>query len=253
MDKNFINQEKYERYVDATVDLVMDCYSDVLTENIHKEVDELESMEIEFPQHLHDQCITRIEAEKKKSKQRQRKKQVLRIFRMAAVFAVALLSLASILFVTVDAIRIPIINYFLEKYDAYWSITTIAQYQPQPAEPAIDWTDPLGGLLPETYERVLQEGDSYDNVAVIYENADSKEIFFSAAPCLSTIGIDSEGIDYSKEFLICGHDAILVSEDTYITLVLVNNSLDVIFTLVTDGLTETEVISIAKGFIAKIG
>ena len=171
---------------------------------------------------------------------------------MAAVFAVALLSLASILFVTVDAIRIPIINYFLEKYDAYWSITTIAQDQPQPAEPAIDWTDPLGGLLSEEYKIVLQEGDSCRNAAAIYENADGEEIFFSANSLRSTIQIDSEDCDYSKELLICGYDAVLIAEDPYITLVWLHNSLDTTFTIVAEGLTESQVIGIAEQITSRI-
>ena len=252
MDKNCIYQEKYERYVDATVDLVMSCYNDSLAESIRNEVDKLESMEIEFPQHLHDQCIAIIKNEKKKGKRCQHRKQVLKILRMAAVFTLALLSLTSILFVTVEAFRIPIINFLLEKNDSNWAITTDTQKHQYPVVNTVDWTDPLHGLLAEEYELVLQEGDSCDNAAVIYENTDGEEIFFSAASAESTIRLDSEGIDYSKEFLICGHDAVLLAEDTYITLLWMHNSLDVTFTIVADGLTESQVINIAEQLTSKV-
>ena len=252
MDKKHINQEKFERYVDATVDLIMDRYSNILTENIHKEVDELENMQMDFPQHLHDQCMALIKKENKKRKQHQEGKQVLKVLRMAAVFALALLSLTSILFVTVEAVRIPIINFFIEQHEDYWKITTDTQEHWEPHTDAIDWTDPLCGLLPEEYRLVMQDGDSCHNAAAIYENSEAKEIFFSATATRSSIGIDSEDIDYSKELLICGYDAVLVAEDQYITLVWMHNALDAIFTIVADGLTESQVIHIAEQLTAKI-
>jgi len=246
MDKNRTYQEKYERYVDATVDLIMNRYNDILTENIRTEVDELENMQTEFPPHLHDQCMALIKNAHKKRKQQQRGKQVLKVLRMAAVFALVLLSLTSILFVTVEAIRLPIINFFIEKNENYWNITTDTQEHWETYTDTVDWTDPLQGLLDEEYKLVFQEGDSCHDAAVIYENSNAEQIFFSARPTESSIRIDSEDIDYSKELLICDYDAILVAEDHIITLVWMHNRLDAIYTIVADGITESQVIHIAE-------
>ena len=254
MDKNRTHQEKYERYVDATVDLIMNRYNDVLTENIRTEVDALENMQIEFPPHLHDQCMALMKKENKKRKQQQRGKQVLKVLRMAAVFALVLLSLTSILFVTVEAVRLPIINFFIEQNERYWNITTDAQgHWETYTDTIIDWTDPLQGLLDEEYKLVFQEGDSHNKAAAIYENSNAEQIFFSANPTESSLRIDSEDIDYSKELLICDYDAFLVAEDHIITLVWLHNELDAIYTIVADGITESQVIHIAEQLTSMIG
>ena len=246
MDKNRTYQEKYERYVDATVDLIMNRYNDVLTENIRNKVDELENMQIEFPPHLHDQCMALIKDAHKKRKQQQRGKQVLKVLHMAAVFTLVMLSLTSILFVTVEAVRIPIMNFFIQQNEKYWNITSDALGHGKTDANTIDWTDPLQGLLDKEYKLVFQEGNSCNNAAAIYENSNAEQIFFSANPTGGSIGIDSEDIDYSKELLICGYDAILVAEDQIITLVWMHNELDAIFTIVADGITESQVIHIAE-------
>ena len=111
MDKNRTYQEKYERYVDATVDLIMNRYNDILTENIRTEVDELENMQTEFPPHLHDQCMALIKNAHKKRNQQQRGKQVLKVLRMAAVFALAFAHVGKTLFAALALLGVEIVDF----------------------------------------------------------------------------------------------------------------------------------------------
>ena len=249
MDNIRSKQEKYEQYIDATVELFMDHYSDILTANIRKEMDELESQEIEFPEQLHKRCIDLIAKENKKRRNQKIGKQIIRGLRMVAVFALVVLSLASVLFVTVEAFRIQVINFFIERNDEYWEVTNDESSNQNHYENTVDWTNPLSGLLVEEYRLVLIDGDSSKNAAAIYENAAGEEIYFSStATACSTIQLDSEDIQYSRELDICGYDAVLLVEDEYVSLIWLHGELGSTMTLIAEGLSEEDVVSIAEEF-----
>lgn len=248
MDSIRSRQEKYEGYIDATVELFMDSYSDILTANIRKEMDELENQEIEIPAQLHERCIDLIAKENKKRRNQKTGKQIMRGLRMVAVFALVMLSLTSVLFVTVEAFRTPIINFFIERNDRYWVVTNDENGDLDTYGKNIDWADPLSGLLAEEYELVLIEKNSNKNAVAVYENADAEEIFFSLKPADSAIQLDSEDIQYSKELEICGYDAVLVVEDDCVTLIWIHSEFGSTITLIADGLTEAEVVDIAEQF-----
>lgn len=248
MDNIRSKQEKYEQYIDATVELFMDHYSDILTANIRKEMDELESQEIEFPEQLHKRCIDLIAKENKKRRNQKIGKQIIRGLRMVAVFALVLLSLTSVLFVTVEAFRIQVINFFIERNDKYWEVTN-DQYKSQDAfENTIVWTDPLSNMLADEYKLVFIDGSSRENLVAIYENANAEEILFTSKVADSSIQLDSEDIEYSKELDVCGYHAILVVEDKGVTLIWIHERLGLTITLVAEGLTEAEVVHIAEEF-----
>ena len=246
-----IKQEKYDRYIDSTVDLFMECYDDVLTEEIHKEVETLKKQEVDFPDSLDKRCRALIKRERIRSRRKQNTKVLLKGLRYVAIFAVALLSLSSLLFMTVEAFRVPIINFFIEKNEGYWIITGEEEAQ-NPSSGSIDLADPLAGMIPKEYELILLDGDSLDNLTAIYAKESSDEVFLTIGPSKDSIQIDAEDMEFSNECEIAGCEAVLVKEDGTLRLVWMQKDVECLFTLASNSLTDAEIVAIAEELTNRI-
>ena len=124
MDNRKIDQDVYERYVDATVALFMEYYSAERAEDMHNELSGNEKIEVELPAELDNRCRTLIKKEHARRKRKEHMKTAMKGLRFVACFAVIVLALASVLFVSVEAIRVPIINYYIKQNDIYWEFSS---------------------------------------------------------------------------------------------------------------------------------
>ena len=251
MNKLAIDNDVYERYIDATVALFMEYYSVVfLPESIHMELDD-EHNEFTFPTELDNRCRLLIRRECTRYRLKRNIKSITKGLQYVAVFAVAILSLFSLLFMTVEAVRIPIINYYIEQFDGHWEISGQETSEAQPNNDGIDIQNPLHGLIPNEYQLTILEGDSLADLTAIYENAEGKWICLSGMPGDSWVAVDSENAQLSQRCQINGYDALLVVKDG-VNLTWIYEETSIIFSVFADDLTETEVISIAEHFMKKI-
>ena len=250
-----IDQAVYERYIDAATALFMELYSSEMGESIRKEMENDYNEAYSFPKELDDRCRELI---KKECSSRQRKHHMrgfVKGLRYAASFAVILLAVASILFVSVDAVRIPIIDYYVERSNGYWIFSessTADNSQNDLRESTFDYSDPLAGLLPEEYQLVVSDGDSIFNFVAIYDNATGSEVFFSAESSGSSIQIDSEGAQISQTYQLAGKDVVLVVEDTNIRLAWIDEGLSTTFTLIAANMDSESLLNIAEQLIKNI-
>ena len=250
-----IDQAVYERYIDAATALFMELYSSEMGESIRKEMENDYNEAYSFPKELDDRCRELI---KKECSSRQRKHHMrgfVKGLRYAASFAVILLAVASILFVSVDAVRIPIIDYYVERSNGYWIISensTADNPSNNATESAFDFKDPLAGLLPEEYQLVVSDGDSIFNFVTIYNNGSGSEVFFSAVSSNGTIQVDSEGAQVSQTYLLAGKDVVLIVEDTEVRLAWIDESLSTTFTLIATDMDSNSLLNIAEKVIKNI-
>lgn len=249
MDNPNINKEVYDRYVDATVALFMEYYATMLSGSIHTEMSANGKTDIAFPAELDSRCRALIKKEIIHQRRKQYLRATMKTLRYVAIFAVTLLSLSSFLFMTVEAFRVPIINYYMEQKDGYWEIFGQTESNQEMDNGTIDVSDPLAGLIPEEYELVLLEGESIVPLTAIYEEANGKQLFFSTESVTSVIGIDSEGAQVSEKFQLCGCDAVLVVEDSDVNLVWVERDIGIVFTIHAQGMPADTIIGIAEEII----
>lgn len=247
-----IKQEKYDRYIDSTVDLFMECYDDVLTEEIRKEVAALEKQEVAFPGSLDERCLTLIKKECARHRRKQSLKAVAKGLRYAAVIAVALLSLSSLLFMTVEAIRIPIINFFVERSDGHWKITGEEEETQNNGVESIDLTNPLAGLIPEEYELIALSGDLSNELIVVYASKLGGEIFLSMGPSDSSVQLDMEDAELSYECEIGGCEAVLAEENDTVRLVWIHKDASMLITISSNTLTDTDIVLLAEELSKRI-
>ncbi len=252
MDKRKIDQDVYERYVDASVALFMECYCATLSEDIRRQVDQVQADDLAFPAALDVRCRSAIKKEYAVRKRKQSLKSIAKGLRYAASFAVVLLALASVLFISVEAIRVPIINYYIAQSDQYVEFTSRQQEAPDGLA-NINAEDPLAGLLPEGYELIELENKLPRSIQAIYKSSDTSSIMFSMYPSNSVVRVDSENTQIVKEIQICGYNGLLVIKDGRTTVAwgYENDAKTIMLTSLE--LSETELVNLAECFMQKIG
>lgn len=246
------NRDVYEKYVDATVGLLVENYADILSENLLDEVENCKKENTDFPQELDKQCFALIKKECARRRRNQYRKGFTKGLQYVAVLAVFLLTAASFLFVSVEAIRIPIINYFSEKSDGHWEFSSDVTSVPSIPSDVIDISDPLKGLIPSEYKLALIDGDSLDFLFALYSADSEKEICFSAYSMGSIMGIDSENAEKSQKCEILGNQAVLIIKNGEISLSWAQENVSIVFTLTANDLSEDTVIQIAEQIIQKL-
>lgn len=250
MDKPNINKEVYERYVDASVALFMEYYAKVLLQDVDTGDNISDNAVAEFPNELDKRCMKMIKTECVRRKRVAIIKSATRVLRSAAVIAVAILALSSLLFMTVEAVRVPIINYFIEQKDGYWAITGQGGNDQNDdvtnSQKPFDTIDPLSEFLPQDYALVQVIGDSANQLIAIYENNAGKQVFFSTRPYDSSIQIDSEDAEFSEQCQILEHEAVLVVKNGTTRLVWIHEGVSILFTVIADELPTDDVTAIAQ-------
>ena len=245
-------EDVYEAYVDASVALFMQHYCDMLDEGIAKSDDLVaETANIAFPEDLDKRCRSLI----KRAAKRQKIQEGLRIagkaFRGVCRVAVACLAIMSVLFITVEAVRVPIISYFIAKSDNNF-------LEIGPSSSAVDETkmfdpaDPLDGLITDEYILLTQEVSSEFNFSALYEGTDNSQVYVKARPLSTTAGIDMEGADSVEEFYLYNCATTLVTEGADTRIMIVDEEHFATFTFVFCDAFDLDALEIADDFLRKI-
>lgn len=252
MNKSEMDKGVYERYMDATVALFMEHYSNDLADDIREELEAFNGENTPFPQELDAKCRELIRKECARQRRKELHKVIMKSLRYAAIFAVSVLSLFSLLFVSVEAFRLPIINFYIEHSNGHWNISTKEEGNTEPPSDLIDPADPLSGLLPEGYTLERIEGDSLSDMTAVYTNADGAMVFLSAYPAEGETELDSEDAQTSQKCEIQGYSAVIVEEDDAFRIVWIHESRKAVFSLIANSLRYSDAISIVEDFIFKL-
>lgn len=253
MNKRAVNKDIYENYIDASVALFMEYYSVVsLSDNVQAELDAANCDEIQFPAQLDNRCRQLIKNRTAHYRRKQCLKACWKGLKYAAACVMAVLSLTSILFMTVEAVRVPIINYYIEQCEGHWEIDRGGNDDSAKAADEIDLVNLLGNVIPEDYQMVVKNGDSLEEMVVTYQNAAGKRFSCRTVPGHGWVAVDSEDAQTSHQQQICGYDAITVIKDGGTKLTWIHSDLGIVFTINADDMSETEITAIGEQLIALI-
>lgn len=237
------SEEIYRQHIDASAAWLMDQYARAVQKALESEPDDEE-----MPEELDKKC-------RKLIKKEVRKQRCLRIARKAgraacaaALTLVMLFGVAGILFTTVEAVRAPIIRFFVEQKEGYLEITDSGEEgDTRTLTNTADFaemTARLAALLPEGY--VQTEGSvSNAETMVTYKNPEGNHILFFASPQAGISHLDAEDATSIERMAIGTHKAILVEKNGY-RLAWFDTENNVLYLLVTDSLNREEIISIAS-------
>ena len=189
MENPKISETTREKLEDAAVSVFMEQYAKALDAGIDKKMEEC--AEDVFPPELEKRCRALIQQEYAKERSRKRRKSALRILRSAAVIAVALLSLCSVLFMTVEAFRLPVMNFFVQKTDRYWQISK--QENANQIPDVFNPEDPLRNVIPDEYVLTSLIGSWEEgHITAEYNNQNNSGIILIISPNAGNAQVDAE-------------------------------------------------------------
>lgn len=241
MDNMDTESTAFERYVDATVGLFMEQYTKELAYALEQEPAE----QMPYPAELDRRCLALIQKARKRERLRKFSAVALKALRRVAIILVALLSLASILFVTVEAFREPIIDFFFKEKNGYWEVTGDSQ-SAAATDGLANMDDPLAGLLPDGYK--LEELNQEENGRLFakYVNSENKTILFIVYSGISITNIDSENVVNSKRCTVNDYDGILIDKDSKTQILWVSDITNKQYRLISNGLESATLLKLAE-------
>lgn len=239
MSKRTINEKIYEQYVEAATALVMEQYAVAMRENLCNEPQSEEAVEV--PDALDQKCRKLIRRKLAKERRKHARKKLLRFTGYAAAAIIAVFGIGGILFATVDAVRVPIINLFIDQKDGYIEF----RY----AEDS-DWVfenseDPLAGLLPDGYALVLLDSSCYGSLFARYKNSCGDILTFNAYSDPSLLKVDNETAAKTEKVQILSYDGILIEKKGY-QLVWLDTDEGKLYQLTASALSREEIIALAE-------
>lgn len=232
-----------ENLEEAIVAAFMDQYAQALDAGIDRKIEECAGDA--FPEELDKRCRALIEQANRKAKNKKRIKSALRVLRSAAVVTVVLVGLFSVLFVSVEAFRIPILNFFIEKTDRYWEITDTPKGDFIPI--GYDPEDPLGGIIGNFTLTSLTGSVESGDLMAIYNSGDDVEIVLFAEFSCGNTQIDGEGATIT-EITVAGHAGQMFAEGDRVNLTWLDENIDRIFVICTQNIAEEAVVYVAEEF-----
>ena len=238
MKNKGINEQVYERYLDATAALFLEHYSAALADSAEKELVSKNSTA-----ELDRRCMALISKKCAALRHKAIWKGTKKVLRSAAMILIAILSLSSVLFVTVEAYRVPVINFFIEQGDGFWVIT--GEEEDIPVDVVFDPDDPLAGAVPDGYVLNKVSGDASRVLRAVYTHENGGKIRLTIAHS-ANITVDSENATASRECTVAGHAGVYVCKKGESQLAWVDAERNTSYLLLSDVLSEGELITIAE-------
>lgn len=239
MSEYMSDQEIYDQFAEAAAALIMRQYAAAAGKTVMKTTPDQKTSDA-----LDAKCRKQIKKNLRKQQIKIVAKTVLRYTKRVAMVVLMLFGVVGILFTTVEAVRVPIINFFIEQKDGYLEISGMEGEKKPSEERETTAKNPLDGLLPEGYKEVLYEKPSSGGFTSIFENDRGKYILFTETTLDSNLEIDNE--DTITEYItILSYEAVLIQKGGY-RLVWLNTDIDRMYCIDTDALSREEIISLAE-------
>lgn len=245
MGKQLSSEEIYEQYIDAATALVMDRYAVAMGERMAASNDE---EHLEIPEALDKRCRKLIHKKLAKDHRVYVAKKALRFTTLTAIVVVMLFGVVGILFTTVEAIRVPIINFFVAQKEGFMEISGNEESTSEDAQNGGRTSDvdgPLAGLLPEGYVLRIYDVGSTGDTFIVYENENGDIVALNIFPNQSSFQIDTEDASASERMKIASYDAVLIEKDGY-QLAWLDTEEKLLYYLDVSALSRDEIIELAE-------
>lgn len=249
MSKSKISEEVYDRYLDATVALFMEHYAAALTDSIDAEISNTQNLA--FPEELDHRCKRLIRKEAAKQTGKAIMKATKRLLQSVAIFCISVLAVSSLLFLTVKAFRNEVVQFYISHGDGYWLVSSNQQHEESTGPHTITFNqdDPLQGLIPTEFHLTTISNTNDRRITAIYENAAGESIRFLALPSTSSLRVDAEDTDYSKEITIMSHNGVVTTKGSKTSLAWYNTRTNMTYAIMASHMTEDKIYSIAEQLI----
>lgn len=229
--------ELLDQYDDVTFALLMDEYAEEEGARLRKEFEEAQAAgEVsDTSDALDEKCLQMIHRDFAKKRGKENVRKIIRMTSKVAVAVMVFLGVLTTTVMSVDALRIPFINYLVEHYEIFSSINISGESES--SESTTVTGDPIYLLLPDAYSTIyFTENDNMINSG--YQNDQGSTIYFDMLPATSEYRFDTENSEY-EYIVIHGHEVMVISKDGF-QAVWVDSSETTIFSLFSSDMTKDE-------------
>lgn len=237
MMKDERRQRLLDQYEDAVLQLLMDEYAEAEGEALLKEFEEAERRgEVEdIPEELDQKCRQIIHRSFAAKRRKDRAAGIGKMLGKVAVIVLLLTGFSTTIVLTVEAFRIPILNYLI-KHDIRFSTLLFLDDNQDPKE------DPLESIDVEdcvSADYILQSKTKNPDGSVIYffENYE-KSISILIKPSVGMLNYDAESATQTP-IKVNEWEAILITGEGY-RVIWLNAEHNLVFDVTTNGVEESE-------------
>ena len=228
-------QQLVEEYEEVTLKLWMDEYAEREGERLWQEYQEAnERGEVpEISEELDKKCKDLIYSSFRKEKRKQAISHFARsVSRIAACLCIILFC-SSVVVLSVDAFRIPVINFFLNIENRYSSLSFDEEISTDASR--IDKLKQLSSIaIPTEYNLIIQEIYESGSAFICYQNDCNEKITILVNPADGEFNYDTENATQT-EMELCGHEAFFVEKDGF-RVIWLNAEEDLIYELFANGM-----------------
>ena len=215
--------ELRDQYEDALMALLMDEYAELNGAQLLKEYEDADRSGAipNMPETLDRNCRHLIQRSYSKHRFRIRLRSIAKTSKRVASITLAVLGLCSILIVSVEAIRTPVVNYFIDQYEKFSTIDFDKDNNTGTSDPIettiesrpVDRSEsPLVGMIPDGYHLVQFLDKGKRGFTCYYEDDTGNVISFMATPAEGILNVDTEDAEV-KDIELLGHSGVLIKKD----------------------------------------
>lgn len=249
-------QKLLEQYDDAAFALLMDEYAEEEGARLMAEFEAAQAagQVPQMPAELDEQCRRMIRRDRAKKRGIRAARSFQKAAVKAAVAVLVFIGLMTTVVMSVDALRIPILNYFIEHYEKYSSLN-IEGYDGKtpehnnttaPYAEVNKYEDPIAEYMPYGYISIYYN-NSENCMTCIYKNDNGERINFEILPAYDEYRFDTENAT-CENISVMGYDAILAVGDS-VVLVWCDDISGLIYNLSATDIPEEQLIELAQKII----
>ncbi len=210
--------ELLDQYDDVTFALLMDEYAEEEGARLRKEFEEAQAAgEVsDTSDALDEKCLQLIHRDFAKKRGKENVRKIIRMTSKVAVAVMVFLGVATTTIFSVDAFRIPVLNFFIEKYETYSAISIDPTQTVNAADGLISegGNNPLEGLLPEQYHLNTFDNSIENHLLITYLGDKGEYVSYNVYPASNLTYYDTEGVE-AEDVTINGYEALLIEKDGY--------------------------------------
>ena len=231
--------ELLDQYDDVTFALLMDEYAEEEGARLRKKFEEAQAAgEItDTPDALDEKCLQMIHRDFAKKRGKENVRKIIRMTSKVAVAVMVFLGIVTATIFSVDALRIPVLDFIVEHYSEYSAIA----FEGNDTGPTHRTTDLFENALPDGYALVSSTITEHLTL-VAYQNENGDIVQLNITPAEGEIRLDTEGARYS-EIELYEYKAILLEENGY-QVFWHDESNGVVYTVQATALSKEQIIDI---------
>lgn len=233
---DYRRQQLLEQYEDAALSLMMDRYANDDGARLLQEFEEAKARgEVpEIPPELDAKCRKLIDETFAKEQRKITFLSTAKKLSRIAACALVLLGICTVTVLSVEAIRVPVLNFLLKHTERSTSMQLSDQYHLVEESYTYEELAVLESVIPSDYEQVLQSTEEDGTHTVYYQDSVGNIFSLCISPEMGILDYNTEDVE-QKTMTLLNHPAVFVDKDGY-RIIWINEEKSMTYNLFSNGL-----------------